>query len=294
MTGTGAGGRTDQRLRLPLPAVLDAAVPVQDAQARGFRADMAHLCAFLDKSPTGRALLGDALASNLSLGLDPLLESSAGFYYPAQNHLDLGYLPAPLKRAEKGISQALAALVAGLRRAWHNRRAAAPDMDVHPADFIRLARYETADVEAVTHLVAWEMRAAGPCFFWRHLVSAGDGDIAPAFAGAALAHPRHQFDGTALRAAFSQWFCFAPRVDDADHQALERIDMALAQQARCSFALRLDTARIENLGSLPQRRNYLHGHSRRLAGDDLPMDPFNTAHLRHITADINYLFEKQR
>lgn len=268
----------------------------QDLLRDEFEVYLRSLTLILDQSPTGRCLMRTALAQDISVGLDPLLEPQSSFYYPQQNHLDLGYQPSSLQKTEKGVSRYLAAFAAGLRRVWHDYRDATPDLSLLPQDFIRYCRAEEADVEAVTHMIAWELRGAGPGFFWRHMVAEANGDIALAFARTASAHPRHQFDGTALRAAFLQWFAVAERVDACDHLALERMDMALLDKYRAGQIGRykLDRDRLGVLGCLPTGQNYLSGMRFRSPVLRRPCDPFNRTHLKHIQQDISYLIENQK
>jgi len=296
----------EERIRFRLQSLLDVekSVALPRAAPSGvhhslrdeFESYLRSLTLILDQSMTGRCLLKTAVVQDVSVGLDPLLESQSSFYYPQQNHLDLGYQPSSLQRTEKGISRYLSAFAAGLRRIWHYQRGAAPDLSLMPQDFLRYCRVEEADVEAVTHMIAWELRGAGPGFFWRHMLADANGDIAMAFARTASTHPRHQFDGTALRAAFLQWFTVPERVDVCDHLALERMDMALLDRHNAGLIgrRRLDRDRLTLLGHLPVGQNYLAGMRFRSPVMRRPCDPFNRTHLKHIQRDIAYLIENQK
>lgn len=290
------------RISFPLSAAMEIAGPdtpremLRNASSLQFFAALRTLTSITEKSPAGRALLRAALLRDVSIGLDPLLEPQASFFYPLQKRLDLGYQPEVLQNSQKGVSQYLASFVGGLRRAWQQGRALAPDTRLQPDDFLRYCRIFEADVAAITHLVGWELRGAGPCFFWRHMLAGPDADIAAAFARTASAHPRHQFDGTALRAAFLQWFQVAERVDGSDHLALEMMDMALLppHAARGETGTRsLDPRQLCLLGLLPQGGNYLTGMRFRGAQMRRGCDPFNRTHLRHIQRDLLHLSENQ-
>lgn len=292
------------RIIFPLSAAVDAADDgsgrgpeyFENAAALHFFMALRTLVAVMEKSPAGRALLRAALLRDISVGLDPLLEPQTSFYYPLQKRLDLGYQPEAVQNSQKGVSQYLASFTGGLRRAWQQGRALAPDTGLRPEDFLRYCRAFEADVTAITHMVAWELRGAGPCFFWRHLLAGPDADIAAAFSRTASAHPRHQFDGTALRAAFLQWFQVGERVDASDHLALEMMDMALLvpRQTRAGIGARaLDHHHLCLLGVLPQGGNYLTGMRFRGPQMRRGCDPFNRTHLRHIQRDIQYLSENQ-
>lgn len=265
--------------------------------ARAFYTAVKTSADILSQSPTGRALLRAALLRDIHIGLDPLLEPQSSFYYPLQKRLDLGYQPAALQTSQKGVSQYLASLVGGLRRIWQQGRGMAPDTALRPEDFLRYCRVFEADVTAVTHLTAWELRMAGPCFFWRYLLGSESGDIALCFARAAGSHPRHQFDGTALRAAFLQWFDVPERVDACDHLALETMDMALLAGRGVATGIgrcRLDTGAMMRLGALPQGGQYLGSMRFRSPAMRRITDPFNRTHLQHIRRDILHLSENQK
>ncbi|MDP2205772.1 MAG: hypothetical protein Q8K65_05640 [Alphaproteobacteria bacterium] len=292
------------RITFPLSVAVDAAgfesSPFSDFArnnaARHFFAALCTLVSVTEKSPAGRALIRAALIRDVSIGLDPLLEPQTSFYYPLHKRLDLGYQPEAVQNSQKGVSQYLSSFTGGLRRAWQQGRALAPDTGLKPEDFLRYCRAFEADVTAITHMVAWELRGAGPCFFWRHLLAGPDADVAAAFSRTASAHPRHQFDGTALRAAFLQWFQVAERVDASDHLALEMMDMALLAPRLTGAGIGgrpLDHRQLCLLGALPQGGNYLTGMRFRGPQMRRGCDPFNRTHLRHIQRDIEYLSENQ-
>lgn len=288
----------EERIRFRLQDLSDGIPDIvsRDPLKDSFAAYLRSLILILDQSPTGRSLLRTAIAQDITVGLDPLLEAQASFFYPQQQRLDLGYQTSSLQKTEKGISRYLASFTGGLRRIWHFHRGVAPDVSLLPQDFIRYSRVEEADVESVSHLVAWELRGAGPCFFWRHMLAGPHGDIALAFARTASAHPRHQFDGTALRAGFLQWFTVGERVDACDHLALEIMDMSLLDR-RPETAIgryKLNRDDLALLGSLPNGQNYLAGMRFRNPVIRRPCDPFNRTHLKHIQRDISFIVENQK
>lgn len=292
-----AGG---ERIIFPLGAVMEReTIPalLRHAHMRVFHTTLQDIVSVVEQSPTGRALLRAAVLRDVAVGLDPLLDAQTSFYYPLQRRLDLGYLPDALQKSHKGISQYLTSFCGGLRRIWQQGRDLAPDTMLKPEDFMRYCRAFEADVAAVTHGVAWELRAAGPCFFWRYLLAGADGDVATAFARTAGAHPRHQFDGTALRAAFLQWFQVSERVDASDHLALEMMDMALLSSPHGGEMIgrkALDMSSLSALGAMPQGGNYLMGMRFRGAQMRRAADPFNRTHLQHIQRDLSYLIENQK
>lgn len=295
-----AAGAGIERIIFPLGAVMEReAMPAlyKNPQMRVFHTTLQDVISVAEQSPTGRALLRAAVMGDVAVGLDPLLDAQTSFYYPLQRRLDLGYLPDALQKSHKGISQYLTSFCGGLRRIWQQSRGLAPDTMLKPEDYMRYCRAFEADVSAITYLVAWELRAAGPCFFWRYLLAGVDGDVATAFARTAGAHPRHQFDGTALRAAFLQWFQVSERMDASDHQALEMMDMALinaAQQGGMIGRKALDMSSLSALGAIPQGGNYLTGMRFRGPQMRRAADPFNRTHLQHIQRDLSYMIENQK
>ncbi len=287
-------GLGDRRIRFRLASLSDrdlSFAPVEQ-RAQAFAACIRNLLKILDHSPLGRTLVRFAVLNDVTVGLDPLLEAQASYFYPHQNHFDLGYQPELLQKTEKGISRYLVSFVAGLRRVWHQRTGNGPDVSLRPRDFLRVNRCAEADIEAVTHLIAWELRSGGASFLWRHLLSGANGDISVVFERAIQEGPPRQFDGAALKAAFDQWFAGQERLDACDHFALEMMDLALIQQPAVVGLLALKAGRAAGLGLLPNGQNYLDGAL--FTGDwyDAPGDDFNTAHLRHIERDIFQLLEK--
>ncbi len=173
----------------------------------------ASMLRVLEMSPAGNALIRTAQDGGLSIGCDPLLEPGSYFFYPAQRHLDLG------------TAHHLTCLIGGLRHCVHAMNGQYPDAD--EKDFARRWRVMEADIVAITHLIAWELRAAGAASLWRHLLGGGMHDIAHVFEHAA------PFNSTALAAAFHQWFVDETRIAACNRAGAELLDMAeLAREKR--------------------------------------------------------------
>lgn len=287
-------GLGDRRIRFRLASLSDRDLNFAPVETRGlaFAGYVRNLLKILDHSPLGRTLVRFAMLSEVTVGLDPLLEPHASYFYPGQNHFDLGYQPELLQKTEKGISRYLVSFIAGLRRVWHHRTGNGPDVALKPQDFLRLSRCAEADVEAITHLIAWELRSGGAAFLWRHLLSGPNGDISVVFERAMLEGPPRQFDGGALKAGFDQWFAGQERVNACDHFALEVLDMALIQQPAALGLMPLKAGRAAGVGLLPNGQNYLEGALFTGNWYDGPKDEFNAVHLRHIEQDIAHLLEK--
>lgn len=287
------GGFSDKRIRVRLFAIADSEpylAPVEERE-RVFTGYIRNLVRILEQSPLGRMLARHAMINQVSVGLDPLLEAHASFFYPQQNHFDLGYQPDLLQKSEKGVSRYLISFIGALRRAWHHHGGRGPDVALRPEDFLKLCRFEEADIEAVTHMIAWELRSGGASFLWRHLLSGANGDISVVFERAIESSPKKQFDGEAMKAAFNQWFAERERINSCDHFALEMIDMALIQQTDVNRigVTPLRQGMIEGIGVMPGGQNYLAGLPFTSGWYDGLEDEFNRTHLRHIKQDINRL-----
>jgi hypothetical protein len=287
----------DRRIKFSLESLLDrdAYIVPAEKRASAFAGYVRSLAAITSQSSLGSALLRAAVLQGVSVGLDPLLEPNSSYFYPQQNHFDLGFQPDLLQKSEKGVSQYLVSFVGGLRRAWLLHKGHAPDVSLRPDDFLKFCRCAEADAGAVTQLVAWELRSANAGFMWRHLLSGPDGDMSVIFERAIMEGLQSQFDGLALKAAFNQWFADRERIALCDHTALELIDMSLMQFGGPPHVgvRSLKLSSLQSLGSLPNGRNYLSGCLFMGGWYNMIEDEFNRTHLRHIERDIAQLIEKQ-
>lgn len=269
--------------------------PSIEKTQRAFVSYIQSLMLILDHSPTGRALLHTAMLHRVSVGIDPLLEPSSSFFYPAQNHFDFGYQPEILQKTEKGQGRYLVCFIGGLRRAWHHLHGHDADISLKPGDFLTQFRCEEADIEAIIQLIGWELRAAGHTFLWRHLLSGQNSDMAMVFERVVTEDPNTQFDGRALKAAFNQWFAERERTNVCDRRGLDIIDIALLQQSlhhqMASRFLKRDQMQL--IGALPDGGNYLSGCHFTSGWYDGLDDEFNRLHLKSIEQDMMQLFEKQ-
>ena len=209
--------------------------------------NLAAATGFLKESPTGRALLGFADRHGVTFSTDPLLEPEEGCYYASSRRIDLGYQPAPAG-VEKTTARELLGLTSALRRAFHNL-SGLPLEGFAPLPYLRFRRVISADISAVNHLVAWEMRAAGAGFFWRHLIAA-DSVLTDAFSVVAETAPP-DFLKEASREVFLEWFGCPERVFAADEGALLALSMPASPVRNSSLP---DPAVF---GVLPQGGNYL-------------------------------------
>lgn len=268
-------------------------LPVIDAQE--FPSALRRLLRDLDRSPTGRAMAAAAAAHDVAIGRDSLLGAGCSYYYADHKRIDLGLPAGDTLESEKSMARALASLICGLRRSWHDQQLAAPATTLRPVDFAEHFRLMNADVEAVLHMTAWELRAQGVTYLWRWLLSdMHTGDIAVVFEQNLAEDAQNQFNGQAIKAAFNQWFACRDRINRCDHYALEQLDVALIKTqgtpGRATFATApLLRETLQDLGALPCGMNYLAGclfTSPWYAGFD---DAANMAHLQTIEQEIREL-----
>ena len=288
----------DKRIRIGLSSLSEKTqclAPVE-SKARAFSGYIQNVMRILDQSSLGKSMLQAACENGVSVGLDALLEPSSSFFYPSQNHIDLGYQPDLLQKTEKGLGRYLVSFTGALRRAWHHHEGFALDLSLNPQGFVEQFRMAEADSEAVILQVAWDLRAQGAAFLWRHLLSGANGDIALIFEKTILENPRNGFNGVALKAAFNQWFAESERMIASDHLALELIDMALVQP---EFYRRLGVRNVrreemQRTGLLPGGRNYLAGCLFTSVWYQGQTCDINRTHLRHIELDIKKMIENQQ
>lgn len=255
---------------------------------------MAEIITALDASPLARELLLRAVADGATIGVDPLIPASHGYYYADHAHIDLGQQDDSLHMSEKGLALYMTGFVCGLRRHYQQSRGVAPAMSLRPADYADHARLMAADSVAVLHMIAWELRAQGHTYLWRDLIAGDFADVATVFEDSLCADAHAQFNGAALKAAFNQWFALRERIVDCDAQTLELFDSAIVRtQGRPERALiasaPLERSRLQEMGQLPDGGNYLAGclfTSLWYAGFD---DEQSCQRLRHIEQEVSQL-----
>lgn len=245
----------------------------------------------ISASPTGRAMLNEALENGWAVSLEDL----CGIDY----HLDIpekrivldnnGLLESALGASEYFRNVMLVALVRGLRDVWQEKRHGAfEDYDAESA--LKLERVRAADLDIMAVLVAWELRSEGVAGLWRHMIGSDEGDIAMRFSAYLERDPRSLFSGKALQEAFVQWFRSEERVRKADHETLNAMDYAIEEYGREAYGSeKLTPVRLEVLSCLPDKTAYLQG-----LGRDVMMDPLyaglndtiNQAHFFQIIYDL--------
>ncbi len=259
-----------------------------------FTRSMAEILTALDDSPLARALLMRAVEDGATIGVDPLIPPSHGYYYADHAHIDLGQQDDGLHMSEKGLSLYMTGFICGLRRHWQQSHGFAPALSLRPADYADHARLLTADSVAVLHMVAWELRAQGHTYLWRELIAGDLADVATVFEDSLCNDAHAQFNGHALKAAFNQWFALRERIVECDAQTLEMFDSAIVRtqgrpERKMIASAPLVRSRLQDMGLLPDGGNYLAGclfTSLWYAGFD---DEQTCARLRHIEQEVSQL-----
>ena len=248
----------------------------------------------LKYSPTARQILKEASDKNWCI----MLEDREGGDYcmnVEQRLLILdnsGMSSSALARSEYFLNRLLINMSKALRDAWQEKRFGGFDEDYGPQDVILMERVRAADLDVVSVLIAWELRAAGYEGCWRHLSGSETGDLAMAFSGYLERQPSAALDlRQALLAAFKQWFNEIHRVDACDHDTLEYLDEVLAASELVNpFGTKTPgRMNIEMLSTLPSGAAYLQGQGADILGstDFTGMsNDINSAHLAHIVKDL--------
>ena len=259
-----------------------------------FTRSMAEIITALDSSPLARELLLRAVSDGATIGVDPLIPASQGYYYADHAHIDLGQQDDSLHMSEKGLSLYMVGFIAGLRRHWQQSHGFAPALSLRPSDYADHARLQAADSVAILHMVAWELRAQGHTYLWRDLIAGDLADIATVFEDSLRGDANAQFNGVALKAAFNQWFALRERIVECDTQTLEMFDSAIVRtqgrpERKVIASQPLVRSNLQDMGLLPDGANYLAGclfTSLWYAGFD---DGHTCQRLRHIEQEVSQL-----
>lgn len=246
-------------------------------------------------APAACRMLDRAAQAGWHVGLANL--GNSGFYLdPRERTLLLdhfGLAPMALGRSAYFRNALVTMLARALRDITHEENYGPLEMTFGPEDLLMIERVRAADCDAVTIMVAWELRGAGFGDVWRHLLGAPEGDMALIFTRALERDPTAMFDGAALAYAFRQWYADDSRVDGCDHQVLESLDVLLlddeAPHAHPFGETRLTAAMIEELGTLPDGTPYLAGMGAAILKDPFYAglnDPINQTHLFHLMYDL--------
>ena len=254
---------------------------------------LAQTLNIISLSPTGLALINDAVENGWSLDIDDL--DGNDFSVDVAEKLiivnNFGLSPEGLMRSAYFGNLLLVNLVRALRDVWHEKRHGGFDDLFGPEAILMLERIRAADCDTIGIMVAWELRSENYSDIWRHSIGSENGDIAMTYSTYMERDPSSQFNGRALKAAFQAWYECEQRITICDHQTLEYMDDILKfSDLQRPFGKKVPThICVELLSCLPDKTAYLQGYGQEILRDPTYSglsDPLNQSHLMHILHDM--------
>jgi hypothetical protein len=249
------------------------------------------ICAMAAESPTSRALLHGAEKPGWSVRFDATSQNGYDIDRAARGIVidHHGFSANALARSGYYRNILLLTFIKALRAVWHEDEGHYFLRTHRPDAALMLARARAADIEAVSILAAWELRAAGHADIWRALLGSEEGDMAMIFTRALESDASGFYDGSVLTRCFCQWYGDQSRIAMTDHATLEEMDGLLKKEGADIVGQEPLRARdIENLSRLPAGKPYLAGMGKNLCTDPYFMaleDPINESHLFQISYD---------
>ncbi len=250
----------------------------------------------LGASPTARMMLKEAMAVGWEMGLADL--RGHDFHLDVPDKIIMldnnGLLPTALGNSEYFRNILLVSMVRALRDMWQEKRHGGFEKYDLEA-ILMLERARAADCDALSVLVAWEMRSEGYAQLWRHIIGTQEGDMALSFSQYLEKDPSSLFSGKALAAAFRQWYQSEERVNACDHETLEYLDsLVLAYGGDNPFGdMELTPVGLELISCLPDKTAYLQRQGREILSDPLYAglrDAINQSHFMHIMRDLKLTY----
>lgn len=251
----------------------------------------------LQESPLAASLLRRAMKKGWALGLATADAKDSDYFYTLDMGQQIiwldhgGFCASAIRRAAHCRDALTGSLLRALRDIGHEMRLGAYERSLRPDAVLMMERARSADIEAVTTMIAWELRGAGYPGLWRHLLGSEEGDIALTFGYTIEKNPKSLFDGKALAATFLRWFADKMRLNACDHNTLEMLDGLMEQHSadegwgKLSFTA--EDAR--DLSILPDGFAYLKDEAKALVSAPeyhVVPDAINEAHLFQISHDV--------
>jgi len=258
---------------------------------------LCHCLSILTQSPAASIMIEEAKSQGWRAGFDSFADID--FYIDVPEKLILlshhDYSAAKLAGSSHYMTIILLALVRALRDVWQEKRHGAFDERLSPEAILMHERIRAADCEAITTLVAWELRSEGHGDLWRNLIGSDDGDLALAFADYLDCHPSESFTHNALAVVFDTWFNSERRVAACDHQTLQYMDDVMEDfEGKNPFGREsLSPRDVEILSCMPDKSAYLRGHGAEILRDPYYAgmnDGMNQTHLFHIMRDLRIVY----
>lgn len=251
---------------------------------------LAWLCGNLTSSPTANLMLQSAQRAGYALQLTPkslergyMLDVSGKIITLDTN----GLHAAAIGRSSHYKNTLLLSLLRGLRDLYHTALKT-QYLKTYTAEAALFSkRAECADIETVSILCGWELRASGHADFWRYILGSEIGDMAMTFTKSLEKDLASYNDGSALTRAFCQWYADGLRVGICDHETLESMDESLKSFPGSNpFGhASMRAGDIEALSKLPEAGQYLKGMGGNICADPYFMsihDPINESQLFQI------------
>lgn len=249
--------------------------------------------AVLNYSPSAALMLGEASDKSWQVAVEDL--GGSDYMMDVEEKTIIldshGLDPAGLGQSHYFRNAMLVTLTKALRDIWQENRHGGFDELYTPEHVILMERVRSADLDVVSVLVAWELRAADYGDMWRHMIGSEAGDMAMIFSGYLERDPSAQFNGQGLVAAFKQWFRETKRLDSCDHDTLEYLDEVLATSDIVNpFGVKKPSKmNVEILSCLPDKSAYLQGQGQEILSNPVYAsvdNAINQTHLFHIMYDL--------
>lgn len=246
-------------------------------------------CGLAAESPAARLLLKYAIEQEWSLCFADL--SGAGYDMNEESGIitldHSGFTAVALGRSAHFRHALFCNFIRALRGVWH----VGQDYDfegTHCPDAVMLMdRTIAADIETMTILTGWELRAAGHSDLWRYILGSDEGDMAMIFTRAMEKDPAGFYDGSVLTRTFCQWYGDDARVSVCDAASLTAMDDYLQNGGRFGEASIAYTS-IEGISRQPSNSAYLQGMGANIAADPYFVamhDAINETHLFQVIYD---------
>ena len=271
--------------------------PDEHHDADSFKSILVDCFHSLNYSPSAARMIKEAISYGWRVSMGDLGEQDFHLDVP-EKHLiihDQGLSVNGLSSSIYFRNTLHISLIRALRDIWQEIRHGAFDEEYNAEYVLLLERVRAADLDVLSILISWELRAEGQGELWRHMIGSDEGDMAMVFSAHLERTPASQFDGGALAAAFQQWFRDDVRVNTCDHETLEYMDEVMSEYPVGNPFGKRKPTRIgaEILSCLPDKTPYLRG-----LGDEVLRDPLysgmsddiNQAHFLQILRDCQVTY----
>ncbi len=215
----------------------------------------------LAKTEEGRYILKFAKENNIKIAVDQKTKLY-GYYSPGKN--------LTVINGKSAEGEAVGTLLHEMRHAVQHKNGFWCSGELSPRDNILMSCGQEADAESFCVMASWKLKMAGyPQAFEEHKKS-GYGDISRRFEKMVTENPGALEDGSAMRAAYDQWFKKPGRVITYAAGTLEMVTGCLLgfKRARQKGFIPLTHDKMKDIGVLPNGSNYQAADNRNLVADE--------------------------